>query len=180
MNQVLLSHVQQNSKSLKKRMPAVRAGNTVRIHQKIVESTKDGSSKERIQIFEGLVIAVNSGAGTDKTITVRKIASGVGVEKIFPLHSSNIAQIEIIRNSKTRRSKLYFMRDRTGKRARLKEAKLMGGTFPEEEEEASEADIQEAVEAAKEAEEAEESATTEEEPAAAEEPPAEEAAKEEE
>ncbi|MBT5016607.1 50S ribosomal protein L19 [Candidatus Peregrinibacteria bacterium] len=152
MNQALLSHVQQ--KSLKKRVPPIRTGNTVRVHQKIVESTKDGS-KERIQLFEGLVIATNSGAGTDKTFTVRKIASGVGVEKIFPVHSSNIAKIEVIRNSKVRRSKLYFMRNRTGKSARLKEAKLMGYDFPEEEEEASEEAIQEAVEAVKEAEEAE-------------------------
>ncbi len=176
MNQQLLSHVQQ--KSLQKRVPPIRPGNTVRVHQKIVESTKDGS-KERIQLFEGLVIAVNSGTGTDKTFTVRKIASGVGVEKIFPVHSSNIAKIEVLRNSKIRRSKLYFMRDRTGKSARLKEAKLLGCDFSEEEEVTEEA-IQEAVVAAKEAEEAEKVAKEEagEEPAA-EEPAAEEPAAEE-
>lgn len=154
MSQELLQHVQKSSKSLKKRIPPVKPGNTVRVHQKILESTKDGA-KERIQIFEGLVIAVNSGSGTDATFTVRKIASGVGVEKTFPLHSSKIAQIEVIRHSKVRRAKLYFMRNRTGKSARLKEAKLMGYEFPEEEEEADEESIQEAVEAAKEAEEAE-------------------------
>ena len=160
MSQGLLRHVQENSKSLKKRIPPVRPGNTVRVHQKILESTKDGA-KERIQIFEGLVIAVNSGSGTDTTFTVRKISGGIGVEKVFPLHSTNIAQIEILRNAKTRQSKLYFMRNRTGKSARLKEAKLLGYELPEEEEEevADEEAIQEAVEAAKATEEEEQGAS---------------------
>lgn len=153
MSQQLLAHVQVSSNSLQKNVPQIKTGNTVRVHQKIIETTKDGA-KERIQLFEGLVIAVSSGAGTDKTITVRKIASGVGVEKIFPLHSSNIAKIEVIRNSMVRRAKLYFMRNRTGKSARLKEAKLLGGNLPVESIEPSEEDIKEAVLAAKEAEEA--------------------------
>lgn len=180
MSQQLLQDVQQNSKSLKKRIPPVAPGNTVKVHQKILENTKDGV-KERIQIFEGLVIAVNNGRGTEGTFTVRKIASGVGVEKIFPLHSSKIAQIEVIRHSKIRQAKLYFMRNRTGKSARLKEAKLMGYEMPEEEEEeVSEEAIQEAVEAAKKAEE-EEKKTEEGEEAAPEEaeaPPAEESKEE--
>jgi large subunit ribosomal protein L19 len=145
MSQQILQHVQSNSQSLKKRVPPVKAGNTVRVHQKITEGTGD-NMKQRIQLFEGLVIAVNSGSGTDKSFTVRKIASGVGVEKIFPLHSSNIEKIEIIRNSKVTQSKLYFMRERTGKSARLKEAKMREYDFPEEEEVTEEA-IQEAVEA---------------------------------
>lgn len=163
MSQQLLKYVQVSSNSLQKNLPPIKTGNTVRVHQKIIETTKDGA-KERIQMFEGLVIAINSGAGADKTITVRKIASGVGVEKIFPMHSSNIAKIEVIRNSRVRRSKLYFMRNRTGKSARLKEAKLMGYSFPVESVEPSEEDIQEAVVAAKEAEKAEKAKQETEEP----------------
>jgi large subunit ribosomal protein L19 len=180
MSQQLLQHVQSNSKSLKKNQQPVKTGNTVRIHQRITEGSGD-TAKQRIQIFEGLVIAVNSGSGTDSTFTVRKIASGVGVEKIFPIHSSNIEKIEIIRNSKVTQAKLYFMRERTGKSARLKEAKMMTYEFPEEVE-ASEESIQEAVEANEAAEETaktEESAeatteTTESTPETTEEPVAEE------
>jgi len=89
----------------------------VRVHQKIKEG-----EKERIQLFEGLVIKVNSGHGADKTFTVRRVVGGVGVEKIFPLYSTNIEKIEIKKKSKVRRSKLYYMRGRSGKSARLKES----------------------------------------------------------
>ncbi|MBU1151236.1 50S ribosomal protein L19 [Patescibacteria group bacterium] len=98
-----------------KKVPNVKVGNTVKVHQKIKEG-----DKERIQIFEGLVIAINSGHGADKTFTVRKIVEGIGVEKIFPLYSPNIAKIEITKLSKIRRAKLYYMRERSGKSARLK------------------------------------------------------------
>lgn len=154
MSQALLQHVQKNSNSLKKKLVTPRTGDRVRIHQRILETTKDGV-KERIQIFEGLVIASNSGHGTDATFTVRKISNGVGVEKIFPLHSSNISKIEIQGHSKVSRSKLYFMRERTGKSARLKDVK--GAILPVEEieEELSEEILEEAVKAAEEAEAAE-------------------------
>lgn len=176
MSQALLAHVEQSSKTLKKAVPPVRVGDRVKIHQRIVESTKDGS-KERIQLFEGLVIKVGSGAGVNKTITVRKIASGVGVEKIFPLHSRNVAQIEIISHSKIRRAKLYYMRERTGKSARLKEGKMLDFEMPVESgEEVTDEAIEEAVEHAAE----EEAAAAVEEAPAQEEVPAEAAEKKEE
>ena len=102
--------------AIKKKVPVILTGHTVRVHQKIKEG-----EKERIQIFEGLVIRVNSGHGADKTFTVRKIVQGIGVEKIFPLYSPNIQKIEVKKESKVRRAKLYYMRDRSGKSARLKE-----------------------------------------------------------
>jgi large subunit ribosomal protein L19 len=111
----LLQEVQKLAIS-KKKVPDVKIGNTVKVHQKIKEG-----EKERIQIFEGLVIAINSGHGADKTITVRKVVEGIGVEKIFPLYSQNIEKIEVKKQSKVRRSKLYYMRGRMGKSARLKE-----------------------------------------------------------
>jgi large subunit ribosomal protein L19 len=97
-------------------VPEIKAGYTVRVHQKIKEG-----EKERIQIYEGLVIAVNHGHGPSKTMIVRKVVEGIGVEKIFPLHSPSLAKIEVIRIGKVRRSKLYYMRDISGKAARLKE-----------------------------------------------------------
>ncbi|PKL36792.1 50S ribosomal protein L19 [Candidatus Peregrinibacteria bacterium HGW-Peregrinibacteria-1] len=102
--------------AITKAVPDVKSGLTVRVHQRIKEG-----EKERVQIFEGLVIRVNSGHGADKTFTVRKIVDGIGVEKIFPLYSTNIEKIEIQRKSKIRRAKLYYMRDRSGKSARLKD-----------------------------------------------------------
>lgn len=103
--------------AVKKKIPVIQVGHTVRVHQKIKEG-----EKERIQVFEGLVIRVNSGHGADKTFTVRKIVEGIGVEKIFPLYSPNIQKIEVKKESKVRRAKLYYMRDRAGKSARLKES----------------------------------------------------------
>jgi large subunit ribosomal protein L19 len=99
-----------------KRIPDLRAGMTVRVHQKIKEG-----EKERVQIFQGLIIKMNSGAGVDKTFTVRNIVSGVGVEKIFPIYSPNVVKIEVKKKAKIRRAKLYYMRERSGKSARLKE-----------------------------------------------------------
>ena len=123
----LLQEVQKLA--IKKNAPKIRPGDTVRVHQRIKEG-----EKERVQIFEGLVIRINSGHGADKSFTVRRIVGGFGVEKIFPLHSTNIVKIEIKKRSKVRRSKLYYMRDRSGKSARLK------GTF------ISEKDLEESIE----------------------------------
>jgi large subunit ribosomal protein L19 len=104
------------TKYMKKNIPEIRSGDTVRVHIKVVEG-----AKERIQIFEGLVIATKHGKGLDGTFTVRKESFGIGVERIFPLHSPRIVKIERIKQSKVRRSKLYFMRELTGKNARMKE-----------------------------------------------------------
>jgi large subunit ribosomal protein L19 len=111
--------VQKVGKKFMKKVPVIKAGSTVKVHQRIKEG-----SKERIQIFEGLVIAVNSGSGPDKTFTVRKVVGGIGVEKIFPLYSTNITKIQVTKSSDVRRSKLYYMRKRSGKSARLKEKHL--------------------------------------------------------
>jgi len=111
---------------LKKELPDIRPGDTVRIHQKIKETLKKDKSfagreeKEKTQIFEGLVLARKHGKGISATITVRKVISGVGVEKIFPLHSPTIEKIEILKRGKTRRAKLYYLRKVRGKKAKLK------------------------------------------------------------
>lgn len=101
--------------SLKTEVPSVKVGETVKVHVKIREG-----ERERIQTFEGTVIAVK-GAGVAKTFTVRRISYGVGVERVFPLHSPNVAKVEHIRYGKVRRSKLYYLRDRIGKAAKVKE-----------------------------------------------------------
>lgn len=93
----------------------VEIGNTVRVHIKIKEGTR-----ERIQIFEGTVIAKKHG-GISETFTVRRVAYGVGVEKVFPLHSPNVEKVEVVRKGKVRRAKLYYLRDRVGKAAKVKE-----------------------------------------------------------
>lgn len=98
----------------KKAVVDVRSGDTVRVHQKIIEG-----GKERIQIFEGLVIRTDRKNSLTSSITVRRIASGVGVEKTYLLHSPNVAKIEITKRSKVRRNYLSYMRARTGKSARL-------------------------------------------------------------
>jgi large subunit ribosomal protein L19 len=112
----LLQEIQELPLKNKKALSEIRAGHTVRVHQIIKEG-----DKERVQIFEGLVIKVNSGHGADKTITVRKVVEGIGVEKIFPVYSPIIKKIEIKKQSKVRRAKLYYMRGRFGKSARMKE-----------------------------------------------------------
>ena len=96
-------------------IPAFRAGDTVRVHVKVVEGTR-----ERIQIFEGLVIN-RQGGSVRETFTVRRIASGVGVERTFPLHSPRLAKIEVMRRGVVRRAKLYYLRNLTGKAARIRE-----------------------------------------------------------
>jgi len=114
----------QVASSLKQR-PELRTGYTVRVHERIQEG-----EKERIQVFEGLVISVHKGlTPTDATFTVRRIASGVGVERIFPLHSSIIEKIEVKKVAKIRRAKLFFLRGRRGKAARLSERFTTSGEF---------------------------------------------------
>jgi len=99
----------------KKEVPTLRPGETVRIHVKVVEG-----EKERTQVFEGIVIRI-SGKGSRSTFTVRKISYGVGVERIFPFHSPRIDKIEVVSRGKVRRAKLYYLRERSGKAARLYE-----------------------------------------------------------
>ena len=97
--------------------PEMRSGDTVRVHVKVREG-----DKERIQVFEGMVIGMHRG-GARATFTVRKVSFGQGVERIFPLHSPIIDKIDVLRTAKVRRSKLYFLRDLKGKAARMKETK---------------------------------------------------------
>jgi large subunit ribosomal protein L19 len=100
--------------------PPFGPGDTVRVHVKIKEG-----DKERIQVFQGDVIS-RKGGGTGETFTVRKMSSGIGVERVFPLHSPNIAKIERVRVGNVRRSKLYYLRGLTGKSARIKEVLTAG------------------------------------------------------
>lgn len=113
MSQQLINAVTKNY--MKNDVPEFRAGDTVRVHVRIKEG-----EKERIQIFEGLVI-YRHGRGISATFTVRKISSGVGVEKIFPVHSPMIAKIEVVRLGKVRRAKLSYIRSLSAKAARIKE-----------------------------------------------------------
>ncbi len=103
------------NEQLRTDLPELAIGDTLRLHLKVKEG-----NKERIQMFEGTLIARKNG-GISETITVRRIASGVGVEKIFPLHSPNIAKIDVVRHGKVRRAKLYYLRGRVGKAAKVKE-----------------------------------------------------------
>lgn len=105
------------AKKQAQKVPEIRPGYTVRVHEKIREGEKD-----RVQIFEGLVISVHNGhTAADASFTVRRIASGVGVEKVFPLMSPVISRIEVKKVAKVRRAKLFFLRGRAGKAARLSE-----------------------------------------------------------
>ncbi|MCF7918116.1 50S ribosomal protein L19 [Candidatus Gracilibacteria bacterium] len=103
-------------KSCKSSIPVLRPGYQVRVHQKITEG-----NKERVQVFQGMVIATGSGEGVGQTFTVRKISEGIGVEKVFPIHAPSIVKIEVQRAHKVRRAKLHFLRDLSGKALRLKE-----------------------------------------------------------
>ena len=103
------------SDSLKEAAPLFAIGDTVRVDVKIREG-----DRERIQAFEGTVIA-KRGSGVAETFTVRRISYGVGVERVFPLHSPNVAGVTVVRHGKVRRSKLYYLRDRVGKAAKVKE-----------------------------------------------------------
>ena len=101
------------AEQMKSDAPTLRPGETVRVHVKVVEG-----EKERTQVFEGIVIAL-SGKGNRATFTVRKISYGVGVERIFPFHSPRIEKVEVVYRGRVRRAKLYYLRGRSGKRARL-------------------------------------------------------------
>mgnify|MGYP005951812623 CR=1 FL=1 len=101
--------------NLKAEAPKVEIGDTVRVHIKVKEG-----NKERVQVFEGTIIAKKHG-GVEETFTVRRISYGVGVEKIFPVHSPNVVKVELVRKGKVRRAKLYYLRDRVGKSAKVKE-----------------------------------------------------------
>ena len=103
------------SQYMKQELPEVQVGDTVRVHVKIKEG-----SRERIQIFEGTVIAKKHG-GIEETITVRRISYGVGVEKVFPVHSPNVVKVETVRKGRVRRAKLYYLRGRVGKAAKIQE-----------------------------------------------------------
>lgn len=101
--------------SLKAEVPKFNIGDTVKVHVKIKEG-----DKSRIQVFEGTVIAKKHG-GISETFTVRRVAHGCGIERVFPLHSPVVDKVEVVRNGKVRRAKLYYLRDRVGKSAKVKE-----------------------------------------------------------
>ena len=104
-----------SEKQLRPTLPSMNIGDTVKVHVKVKEGTR-----ERVQIFEGTIIA-NKHGGIEQTITVRRVSYGVGVEKVFPVHSPNIVDIVTVRRGKVRRAKLYYIRQRVGKRAKTKE-----------------------------------------------------------
>ena len=104
-----------NQENLKPEIPAFNVGDTVKVMVKVIEG-----DKERLQAYEGVVIARKHG-GISETFTVRRLSFGVGVEKTFPIHSPKVAKIEVVRRGKVRRAKLYYLRERTGKAAKVKE-----------------------------------------------------------
>ena len=104
-----------NEKQLQNDVPQVEVGDTVRVHVKVKEG-----ARERVQVFEGTVIAKKHG-GIEETFTVRRISYGVGCEKVFPLHAPNVVNVGCVRHGKVRRAKLYYLRDRLGKAAKVKE-----------------------------------------------------------
>ncbi|MBU6495244.1 MAG: 50S ribosomal protein L19 [Acidobacteria bacterium] len=104
--------------SLRDDVPAFRAGDTLKVHVRVVEG-----SRERVQIFEGAVIR-RQGSGVSETFTVRKISFGIGVERTFPLHAPTIAKIEVVSRGDVRRAKLYYLRDLRGKAAKIKELRV--------------------------------------------------------
>jgi len=122
----MITLLEKFNKDQEKKLPDLKPGDTIKVHQKIKEG-----DKERIQIFEGLVIAKKHGEGIPATITVRKVVDGIGVERIFPIHSPAIDKIEIIRSGKVRRSKLYYLREAKGKKSRLKRKDLTVAIAPE-------------------------------------------------
>lgn len=110
-----------------KSLPDIKPGDTIKVHQKIKEG-----DKERIQIFEGIVIAKKHGKGINCNITVRKVVDSIGVERIFPIHSPSIEKIEVIKRVKVRRAKLYYLRTAKGKKAKLKRKDFSAAIAPEE------------------------------------------------
>jgi len=117
-NNMAVTLQQFNQSRTRKDLPEIKPGHIVKVYQKIFETKEVGKkmeTKERIQIYEGLVIAMRGKIGINATITVRKISAGVGVEKIYPLNSPCVEKIELVKTTKARRAKLYYMRDRIGK-----------------------------------------------------------------
>ena len=104
-------------KYIKEQTPEFNPGDTLKVHVKIREG-----DKERVQIFQGIVVS-RRGGGVSESFTVRKVSSGVGVERVFPLHSPNIEKIQVLKKGRVRRSKLYYLRERKGKKARITEKK---------------------------------------------------------
>ena len=104
------------SKYVKEDHPEVSIGDTVKVHLRVKEG-----NRERVQVFEGTVIAKKHG-GIEETFTVRRISYGIGVEKVFPVHAPSIEKVEVVRHGKVRRAKLYYLRNRVGKAAKVKEA----------------------------------------------------------
>ena len=109
----LISYVQ--SGHLRFDLPSFSTGDTVRVHGRIIEG-----EKERVQIYEGVVLRKSAGQGVDATFTVRKISNGIGVERIFPMHSPRLLKMEVLSSGKVRRAKVYFLRELQGKAAKLK------------------------------------------------------------
>ncbi|MCL2350252.1 MAG: 50S ribosomal protein L19 [Defluviitaleaceae bacterium] len=113
MNQLIIKELEKEQ--LKTDIPKFKVGDTIKVHNKIVEG-----SRERIQTFEGYVIKIQNG-GVKQTVTVRRFSSGIGVEKTWPVHSPRVEKIEVIRRGIVRRAKLFYLRDRVGKKAKIKE-----------------------------------------------------------
>ena len=107
------------AEGLRQAVPEFRAGDRVRVHVRVVEG-----DKSRIQVFEGDVVGRRNGTGLRATFTVRKSSSGIGVERIFPLHSPVVERIEVVRQGRVRRAKLYYLRDLRGKKARIRERRV--------------------------------------------------------
>ena len=112
MNKIMKS----TKEDIRSDIPEFKSGDTLNIGVKVVEG-----NKSRVQNFEGVVIAISSGGGLDKTFTIRKISNGIGVERIFPLNSPNIDSIKVVKKGRVRRAKLYYLRELKGKAARIKE-----------------------------------------------------------
>ena len=104
--------------SMRSDIPEFRAGDTLKVHVKVIEGTRS-----RVQVFQGIVIR-RHGSGLGETFTVRKVSFGVGVERTFPVHSPNLAKIEVVTRGDVRRAKLYYLRDRIGKAAKIKEKRV--------------------------------------------------------
>ena len=107
------------AEGLKTELPSFRAGDRVRVHVRVVEG-----EKSRTQVFEGDVIARKGGEGLLSTFTVRKTSNGIGVERVFPLHSPNVQKIDVVRHGRVRRAKLFYLRELRGKKARIRERRV--------------------------------------------------------
>jgi len=128
----MITLLEKFNKEQEKNLPDLKPGDTIKVHQKIKEG-----DKERIQIFKGIIIAKKHGSGISGTMTVRKIVDGIGVERVFPIHSPSVDKIEVLRHGKVRRSKLYYLRTAKGKKAKLKRKDFAAAIAEEPVEEAT-------------------------------------------